>query len=143
MTVFQRIIAGELPCHRVFESDLVLAFLDIAPLSRGHTLLIPKEPAATMDQLSEPSAAALGRALPALCRAIIQATGCSAYNVLQNNGQAAHQAVPHVHFHIIPRYPGSPAPGLELPWRAGSLDPRDATDLAARIASFLPPRADA
>src|SRR5690606_18559756 len=66
MTIFQRIIAGEIPCHKVYEDDLVFAFLDINPLSRGHTLVIPKEAKATLDQLSGESAAAIGRALPKL-----------------------------------------------------------------------------
>ncbi|GIW74644.1 MAG: hypothetical protein KatS3mg103_1166 [Phycisphaerales bacterium] len=101
-TIFDRILAGEVPCHRVYEDDHVLAFLDIAPLSRGHTLVIPKERAARMDQLSDASAAALGRVLPRLCRAVVQATGAPAYNLLQNNGHEAHQAVMHLHVHHHP-----------------------------------------
>ena len=54
-TIFGKIIRGEVPCHRVYEDDLVLAFLDVFPLSRGHTLVVPKEPAVTMDQLSDDS----------------------------------------------------------------------------------------
>src|SRR5438876_8348504 len=101
-TIFSKIIRGEVPCFRVYEDEKVLAFLDINPLSRGHTLVIPKEPAETIDQLSDDSAAAIGRVLPRLARAVLAATGATAYNVLQNNGPAAHQAVMHVHFHIIP-----------------------------------------
>ncbi|HWN71821.1 MAG TPA: HIT family protein, partial [Haliangium sp.] len=92
-TVFSKILAGEIPCHKVYEDDRVLAFLDIFPLSRGHTLVIPKEPAETLDELSDESAAAIGRVLPRIARAVMQATGCTAYNVLQNNGSMAHQAV--------------------------------------------------
>src|SRR5882724_11903368 len=102
-TIFGRIIAGQIPCHKVYEDDMVLAFLDINPLTRGHTLVIPKEPAETLDKLSDESAAALGRVLPRICRAVIAATGATQYNVLENNGAAAHQAVLHVHFHIIPK----------------------------------------
>src|SRR5215831_17575021 len=96
-TIFSKIVRGEIPCHKVYEDDLVFAFLDINPLSRGHTLVIPKEPAVTLDALSDESAAALGRALPRICRAVIEATGSREYNVLQNNGALAHQAVFHVH----------------------------------------------
>ena len=92
-TVFSKIIRGEIPCHRVYEDAQVLAFLDINPLSRGHLLVIPKEPAATLDQLSDEAAAALGRVLPRLCRAVIAATGVREYNVLENNGSSAHQAI--------------------------------------------------
>ncbi|HTY94081.1 MAG TPA: HIT family protein [Steroidobacteraceae bacterium] len=133
-TIFSKIIAGGVPCHRVYEDARVLAFLDIAPLSRGHTLLIPKEPAATLDQLSDESAAALGRILPRLCRAVIAVTGVREYNVLQNNGTGAHQEVPHVHFHIIPKPDGGT--GLGIGWPAGRLG-ADAQSLAGQLARHL------
>ena len=134
-TIFTRIIAGELPCHRVYEDDKVLAFLDIGPLSPGHTLVIPKEPAETLDQLSDDSAAALGRVLPRLSRAVLRATGAQDFNVLQNNGAAAHQAVGHVHFHIIPKF--SDGAGLGIDWSAGSLSPEAGDRLAQAIAAQL------
>jgi histidine triad (HIT) family protein len=134
-TIFSKIINGEIPCHRVYEDDRVLAFLDIFPLSVGHTLIIPKEPAVTLEQLSDQSAAAIGRVLPRLCRAVLAATGAPAYNVLQNNGAAAHQAVMHVHFHIIPKYPDGS--GLGIDWHPGTLDDRRAQELAGKIASHL------
>src|SRR5688572_704636 len=102
-TVFTRILRGELPCNKVYEDDHVLAFLDIFPIAPGHTLIIPKEPAETLDQLSDDASAAIGRALPRICRAVLAATGATAFNLLQNNGAAAHQAVFHVHFHVIPK----------------------------------------
>ena len=134
-TIFTRIIAGEIPCHRVYEDDKVLAFLDIGPLSPGHTLVIPKEPAETLDRLSDDSAAALGRVLPRLSRAVLWATGAQDFNVLQNNGVAAHQAVGHVHFHIIPKF--SDGAGLGIDWPAGSLSPEDGDRLAQAIAAQL------
>jgi histidine triad (HIT) family protein len=133
-TVFTRIIRGEIPCHRVYEDEHVFAFLDIGPLSDGHTLVVPKEAAATLDQLSDEGAAALGRVLPRLCRAVMKATGATAYNVLQNNGAAAHQAVLHVHFHIIPK---RDAAGLGITWRPGALDAVRGRELAARIAALV------
>src|SRR5262245_56016227 len=102
-TIFEKIIAGEIPCHRVYDDQHVLAFLDIGPLSAGHTLVIPKERAVHLHELSDEAAAALGGVLPRICRAVLKATGATAYNILQNNGAAAHQAVMHVHFHIIPK----------------------------------------
>lgn len=134
-TIFSKIIRGEIPAARVYEDDHVLAFLDIGPLSEGHTLVIPKEVVATLDQLSDEAAAAIGRVLPRLCRAVVRATGCSAYNVLQNNGTLAHQAVHHVHFHIIPK-PGDHA-GLQIDWQPGQLDQAAAGALARRIAAEL------
>jgi histidine triad (HIT) family protein len=126
-TIFGKIIAGQIPCHRVYEDEHVLAFLDINPLSRGHTLVIPKEPAETLDKLSDDAAAALGRVLPRICRAVIAATGVTQYNVLENNGAGAHQAVFHVHFHIIPKT--APAEGLGIGWPARSLDAKEAQTL--------------
>lgn len=133
MTIFAKIIAGEIPSHKIYEDEHVLAFLDIMPLSRGHTLVIPKEPAATLDQLSDDAAAAIGRVLPRISRAVLQATGATAFNVLQNNGALAHQAVFHVHFHIIPKLDDKD--GLGIGWPAGTLD--DGAALAAAIKSKL------
>jgi histidine triad (HIT) family protein len=131
-TVFGKIIRGEIPCHKVYEDDKVLAFLDINPLSNGHTLVVPKEPAESMDRLSDESGAALGRVLPRLCRAVMAATGIKEYNVLENNGSGAHQAIPHVHFHIIPK--PNPREGLGVGWPAIKLEREAAAALAQKIA---------
>ena len=133
-TIFGKIIRGEIPCHKVYEDQHVLAFLDIFPLSRGHTLVIPKEPAETLDALSDEASAAIGRVLPRIARAVKQATGASAYNVLQNNGAAAHQAVFHVHYHVIPKFEGQ---GLGIQWPAGKLDSGTASELKNAIVKQL------
>jgi len=133
-TIFSKLLRGEIPCHKLYEDALVLAFLDIGPLSRGHALVIPKEPAVTLGELSDESAAAIGRVLPRLCRALTKVTGTADYNVLQNNGASAHQAVFHVHFHIIPKPPEG---GLGIRWPAGALDHADAVNLAAEVAAAL------
>jgi histidine triad (HIT) family protein len=139
MTIFEKIIRGEIPCHKIYEDDQVFSFLDIGPISRGHTLVIPKEPAVTFDELSDEAAAALGKALPRICRAVKTATGCTAYNLLQNNGPLAHQAVLHVHFHIIPRYEGDGAgSGLGIIWRSSKLDSGPGAELAKKIAASMP-----
>lgn len=131
-TIFSKLIRGEIPCHRVYENDHVLAFLDVNPISPGHTLVIPKEHAVTLADLSPDSAAALGRALPALCRAVQQATGCPGYNLLQNNGPVAGQVVMHAHIHIIPRTEGD---HLDMPWPAQRL--ANGPELAATIRHAL------
>jgi histidine triad (HIT) family protein len=132
-TIFGKILRNEIPCHRVYEDADVLAFLDVNPLSRGHTLVIPREPAETIDKLSPDAAAALGRALPRVARAVMKATGASAYNVIQNNGAAAHQAVMHVHFHVIPKY--DDGTGLGIVWKSGTLE--GGAELAKAIADAL------
>jgi len=132
-TIIGKIISGQIPCHRIYEDEQVLAFLDINPLSWGHTLVVPKEPAETLDQLSDESAAALGRLLPRLCRAVMAVTGVKEYNVLENNGPGAHQAISHVHFHIIPK--PNATEGLGIRWPAGPLSPDDGKQLAAAISA--------
>ena len=132
-TIFDRILDGELPCHRVFENEHVLAFLDIGPLSAGHTLVIPKERRAQLHELSDEAGAELGRVLPRIARAVMSATGATAYNVLQNNGPEAHQAVFHVHFHIIPRF--DDGSGLGIGWAPGELT--NGEELAAAVARAI------
>ena len=132
-TIFQKIIDGEIPCHRVYEDDHVLAFLDVAPLSKGHVLVIPKEATSSLHELSIESGAALGAALVTVAKAVVKATGATDYNILQNNGVDAHQAVFHVHFHIIPTYSGDD--GLGIDWRPSELI--DGETLASEIASAL------
>ncbi len=134
-TVFGKIVRGEIPCNKVYEDDKVLAFLDINPLSEGHTLVVPKEPAESLDRLSDDSAAAVGRLLPRLCRAVVAATGVREYNVLENNGHGAHQAIAHVHFHIIPK--PNAREGLGIGWPARSMDREAAAALARRIAGAI------
>jgi len=134
-TVFGKIVRGEIPCNKVYEDESVLAFLDINPLADGHVLVVPKEPAETLDRLSDESAAAVGRVLPRLCRAVVAATGVKEYNVLENNGQGAHQAIAHVHFHIIPK-PNS-GEGLGVGWPAKSVDREAASAMAKRIAGAI------
>jgi histidine triad (HIT) family protein len=141
-TIFSKILRGEIPCRKVYEDQHVLAFLDIFPVSHGHTLVIPKEPAATIDQLSDEASAAIGRVLPRITRAVLAATGAKACNILQNNGADAHQAVMHVHFHIIPKFgpefvgdalPGGQGAGLGIGWKAGKLDGSAGAALAREI----------
>jgi histidine triad (HIT) family protein len=132
-TIFQKIIDGEIPCHRVFENEHVLAFLDVAPLSRGHTLVIPKEQASSLHELTPESGAALGEALVKVANAVVKATGSTQYNILQNNGELANQAVFHVHFHIIPK--PTEQDGLCIQWKPQELV--NAEQLAQEIREAL------
>jgi histidine triad (HIT) family protein len=134
-TIFTKILAGEIPSHRLYEDDLVYAFLDIFPLSRGHALVIPKEPAETLDRLSDEAAAAVGRVLPRIARAVLAVTGATAFNVIQNNTRLAHQFVDHVHFHVIPKFPDGK--GLGIGWEAGKLEDAEGAALAREIAAAI------
>ena len=133
-SIFTQIIHGQLPCHKVYEDEHVIAFLDIQPLTRGHTLVVTKEPAPSFDQLSTESATALGGALPAICRGVMEATGAIAYNLIQNNGHEAGMSIAHVHIHIIPRFPDSTHSFL---WKYGSINHEDANSLAESIRKHL------
>jgi len=101
--VFCKMVAGEIPVTRIYEDDNVLAFLDIAPISDGHTLVIPKIHCETIHQTDPEVLARLAERLPNLAAAVMQAVEADGYNVLCNAGKAAGQVVQHVHFHIIPR----------------------------------------
>lgn len=133
-TIFAKILDGEIPCHRVYEDAHVLAMLDIFPLAEGHTLVIPKQRVAYLHELDDAHAAAIGRVLPRIARAVMHATGATAYNVLQNNGSAAHQAIFHVHFHVIPKQGDR---GLGIGWHPSKLDGDQGRELAERIADAL------
>ncbi|KAE9405699.1 HIT-like protein [Gymnopus androsaceus JB14] len=97
---FCRIINNESPSNRVFENDKVVAFLDIMPLRRGHTLVVPKAHYSRLSELPPEFASAVGEAISKVAHALTQALGNTALNVVCNQEYA--QAVPHVHYHIIP-----------------------------------------
>ena len=103
--VFCRIIAGELPAFRLYEDELVVAFLDIAPLNKGHTLVVPKEHHTSLTTLPAPHAARLMEVAPRLGAALMRAVDCDGFNLLLANGACAGQVVPHTHLHVIPRRP--------------------------------------
>ena len=111
-----------------------MALLDVGPLSHGHTLLIPKGHWVTLDQVPQDVAAAIGKVLPKIAKAVCNTTGIADFNILQNNGTVAHQAVDHVHFHIIPKTEDS---GLGIDWPSGKLDGELAAKLVANITSAL------
>jgi len=132
--IFCKIIAGQIPCHKLFEDEHVLAFLDVGPLSRGHSLVIPKGHWATIDQADDAALAACIKTVKRLSIAVKQATGAAGWNVLQNNGAVSGQAVGHVHFHIIPRDEGD---GLGYRWNAGKLSDDAASELVEKITGAL------
>jgi histidine triad (HIT) family protein len=132
--VFCKIVAGNIPCYKLYEDARVLAFLDVGPLSRGHCLIIPKAHYLTLDLVPDELAGACMHLAPRLGRAVLAATGAAAWNLLQNNGQVAGQVVPHVHFHVIPRAAGD---GLGYRWPAGKLAAHDAAVLVEGITAAL------
>lgn len=133
--LFEKIVSGEIPSHKVYEDEDVFAFLDVNPLSRGHTLVIPRRRYKRMEDLPAELGAAIGRVLPKIAGAVVSATGAPAYNILVNVGSKAGQVIPHVHFHIIPRY--EDGTGLGISWPARPIDKEDAVALADQICAAL------
>ncbi len=128
--IFCRIIAGELPSTGVYEDDATMAFMDIHPVSKGHTLVVPKT---HHDPITAVPPEILNRTILTVQKiAAAQYAGLKAVaiNVTQANGELAGQCVPHVHFHLIPRYAGDPPHH----WTPGQYDsPEEMRRFAARI----------
>ena len=109
--IFCKIVKGEIPCAKLYEDELTLAFLDIAPVAPGHALVIPKAHYEDLFALPETLGAALLAAQQRVGRAVMQAMGATGLNVQQNNAASAGQVVFHAHYHLIPRRAGD---GLSL-----------------------------
>jgi histidine triad (HIT) family protein len=131
--VFAKILRGELPSINVFEDADTLAFMDIMPSAEGHTLVIPKEPAETLFELSSHAAAALMLTTHRVASAVKAALACPGLMLVQLNGTAAGQSVPHFHMHILPRFEGL---DLRLHGRAKA-DLDQLESIAARIRQHL------
>jgi len=106
--IFCAIAAGEIPSFKVYEDELVLAYLDINPFSRGHTLVIPKVHSQGLLDTDDATLAAIIVRVKKVASHLKAKLGCDGFNILQNNGEAAGQTVRHVHFHIVPRWAGDP-----------------------------------
>jgi len=104
--IFCRIVAGKLHSYKVYEDEDSLAFLDINPLTEGHTLVIPKEHYEKLEAMPKDKAGKLFEAVRLVTGKVQKAMDTSSSTIGINNGRLAGQAIPHVHVHIIPRYPG-------------------------------------
>lgn len=104
MCIFCKIANKEIPCYKVYEDDLFLAFLDISQATKGHTLVIPKKHYQNLFELDENIKSSYLNVIQKVGLAIKKATNCEGINILNNNGEAAGQTVFHCHIHIIPRY---------------------------------------
>lgn len=131
--IFAQILRGKLPSVNVYEDAHTLAFLDIMPSAPGHTLVIPKEPAETIFDLSGTGAAALIATTQKVARGVRKALDCAGLMLVQLNGAAAGQSIPHMHVHILPRDAGL---DLQLHGRAKA-DMRELEAIAARIRASL------
>ncbi|KAL5865803.1 hypothetical protein ACOSQ3_003317 [Xanthoceras sorbifolium] len=101
--VFCNIIRGQSPALKLYEDDMCICILDTNPLSRGHSLIIPKSHFSSLEATPPSVVAAMCSKVPFISNAIMKATGCDSFNLLVNNGAAAGQVIFHTHIHIIPR----------------------------------------
>jgi len=132
-TIFDKIIAKEIPAEIVYEDEHVLAFLDIAPSNPGHTLVIPKEATRNILTITEESWAHVMEAVRILAPVIKGVTGAGGINLMMNNEPVAGQVVMHAHVHIIPRQEGD---GIEV-WKGGSYAEGEAALLGDKIRKAL------
>ncbi|WP_414439926.1 HIT family protein [Burkholderia sp. 22PA0106] len=131
--IFAKILRGELPCTKVCETDTTIAFMDIMPQSPGHTLVLPKEPAEMLYDLSDEAAAETIRMTKRVALAIRDALQPDGLFVGQFNGSAAGQTVPHLHFHLIPRWATQPLGAHSR----DVADPKELETMAERIRAAL------
>ena len=129
--IFCKIASGQIPCFKVYEDDVILAFLDVGPVVNGHTLVIPKAHHPTIMEIPPDVLGAVNQRIPKIARAVLAATGARACHVLVNNGTQAMQSVAHLHYHILPRKAGD---DLHIPWNAKILDKATAETLADAVA---------
>ena len=104
--LFCKIVNGEIPCTKIYENDMVLSFMDISPMNDGHMLVIPKNHGSTILELPEKDFLAVMSATQKVAQAVKNALNPDGINILQLNGEAANQVVPHLHVHIVPRWSG-------------------------------------
>jgi len=131
--IFAKILRGELPCAKICEDAHSVAFMDIMPSVEGHALVIPKEPAETIFDLSPAAASGLLVTTQRVAKAVKKTLSCPGLMLVQLNGAAAGQSIPHVHFHVLPR-----THGLELQLHGRTrADFAELEALAARIRQAL------
>ena len=111
--IFCKIVAGEIPCFKLFEDEETLAFMDINPVHDGHCLVIPKAHSANVFEIEPEDFAAAARTATKVAKAVKAAVPCDGFNLMQANGDGAGQSVGHFHLHIVPRRSGD---GLLFNW---------------------------
>jgi histidine triad (HIT) family protein len=131
--IFCKIVRGELPSYKVYEDENVLAFLDIHPVSPGHVLVVPKEHATNIFDISSESWGRVQETARKVAIALEKATGADCVNLMMNNREHAGQVVDHAHVHLIPRFKGD---GLKL-WPHKEYKEGEADDTAAKIRATL------
>jgi len=133
--IFCKIVLGEIPAVKVLDEDKVLAFMDINPASRGHMLVVPKNHAENIFEISEADLSAVMGAVKRCAGAVKEALGADGITVLQLNGKASDQLVPHLHVHIMPRWEKD---GMSVSqWKMGKGDIEELQEIARTVQKHL------
>jgi len=132
--IFCKIASGQIPSIKLYEDDIVVAFLDIGPVSEGHTLVMPRQHFEKVHNCPPELLGQIWQRIGKLAGAITSAMNSDGYNVLCNNGRSAGQVVDHLHFHIIPRNAGD---GIFTQWPSFKYPAGKADSVAAKIKSKL------
>lgn len=131
--IFCKIINNDIPSYKIYEDDQVVAFLDILPISPGHTIIVSKQHVADVEELSESDFAAMSVVAKKIGKAVMDGLGVKGYSIFLDNKSAANQHVPHIHFHLVPRAEGD---GLER-WPQSGYSDGEAEDCLTRIQDKL------
>jgi histidine triad (HIT) family protein len=131
--IFCKIIAGDIPCHKVYEDDHVMAFFDILPISLGHTIIVPKRHQPDLENVPDEDMAAMALAAKKIGKAVMDGLGVKGYSLFLDNKSAANQHVPHAHFHVVPRMEGD---GLER-WPQSGYGEGEAEDCLKKVVEKL------
>ena len=132
-TIFEQIVDGEIPSYTVYEDETTYAFLDVNPLAPGHTLVIPKQPYERLNDMPPEEAADVFGVLSKIVPAVEAAVGADASTVAVNNGEEAGQEVPHVHWHIIPRFADDGAGPIHALFQGAELEDAEMERIASAI----------
>ncbi|MBC8162321.1 MAG: HIT family protein [Roseiflexaceae bacterium] len=133
-SLFSKIVSGEIPAVKIYEDDHTLAFLDIAPASRGHTLVIPKDEYADLYAMPPELLADVSTTVQKVALALRDTLAPDGMNIVQNNGSAAGQTVFHYHVHVIPRWEGD---GVFGAWRTQQPGQDELRALAEQLRAIL------
>ena len=133
--IFCRIVAGEIPAEVVDRTPHALAFLDVTPLADGHTMVVPRAHVSCIEDMEPAACTALFRVVQRLAGPVREAVGATGSTIGINNGEGSGQTIPHVHVHIVPRWPGDEGGSVHTIFRSG--DRRPIKEVGAAIRKVL------
>ncbi|MBU2523341.1 MAG: HIT family protein [Nanoarchaeota archaeon] len=128
--IFCKIVKGEISCSKIYEDDSTFSFLDINPVNPGHTLIIPKRHYANFLEIPEKELENIIKTIKKIFPGILKSLNAPASNIVQSNGKDAGQDIPHIHFHLIPRYKGD---NREIKWKTEKISSEDMQEIANKI----------